>query len=110
MGYFAQDFPVAGYGGGYGGYGEMPEMVGYGNPYAGAGFAGYMRQARPAWNPGCPVPTNVAGFSGWAGGRGGRGGGLAGYVRPSSLSPACGLVRPGPAGSIAVPDTFRPLW
>ena len=62
-----------------------------------------VRELPPSWNPGCPVPTNVAGLGGW-------GGGLAGYVKPSSVSPACGQVTPSAAPVIAVPDTFRPLW
>jgi hypothetical protein len=91
----------------------MPEMVGYGeDPYGYAGFGRYVRSRRPPWNPGCPVPTNVAGYSGFSGWNGYAEDpyGFAGYVKPSGVSPACGQVTESPAAGMAVPDTFRPLW
>jgi hypothetical protein len=110
VGYYAEDFPVAGYGYDGWGYSEMPEMVGYGeDPYGYAGFGRYVQARRPPWNPGCPVPTNVAGFAGWDG-YAEDPYGFAGYVKPSGVSPACGQVTPSPDPGGNVPDTFRALW
>src|SRR5229473_2609130 len=60
VGYYADEYP-AGY------YSEVPEMVGW-DGYAPMGyygappFEGYVRDGRPTFNAGCPMPTNVAGF------------------------------------------------
>lgn len=116
VGYFAEEQPVGYYGEdpnqtmGY--YGQAPEMVGYGEPefaeeYPGVGYygepeyAGYTRESEPAFNPGCPIPTNVNGFDE---------GEFAGYARPASVNPSCDQMtsQPGPAPS--TPDTFKPLW
>ena len=65
----------------------MPEMVGYGQyeplaeDYPGMAYygepdiSGYVRDMAPTFNPGCPLPTNVAGFD--------ESENLAGYVRPT---------------------------
>jgi hypothetical protein len=108
VGYISEEQPM-------GWYGE-PEMVGYADyeplaePYPeGVGYygepdiAGYVREtATPAYNPGCPMPTNVAGF--------GEGEQFAGYQRPSTVNPTCEQFTPQPGITEAVPETFRPLW
>lgn len=139
VGYYAQEMPLGEYGedpyaiGAYGpippGYAEMPEMVGYGDPYAEAdvygegedfaddfaqeyaGYAdddmgGYVRETPPTFNAGCPMPTNTGmGVAGM-----GAAEPLEGYVRPGEVSPACQQFTPQPASQSSVPETFRPLW
>ena len=108
--YYAEEYPgAAGYA-----YGQMPEMVGYGEyeplseDYPGMAYygepemSGYVRQGPPAYNPGCPMPTNVAGF--------GENTPLEGYVKPGTVNPACEQFVPQPGPTPVVPDTFRPLW
>jgi len=108
VGYFAEEQP-------YGWYGEPQEMVGYGQyePLSeypqGVGYygepdiSGYVRQvAVPPFNPGCPMPTNVAGF--------GETEPYAGYTRPATVNPSCGQFTPQPGIAEQVPETFRPLW
>src|SRR6267142_3483526 len=124
---YGEPFPLGYYGEdphqpmGY--YGNMPEMVGYGEPqmqfaeyYPGVGYygepqfaereladyAGYVRATAPAFNPGCPVPTNVAGFD--------EVNGFDGYVRPSTVNPSCDQITPQPGAAPSVPETFKPLW
>jgi hypothetical protein len=80
------------------------EMGYYGDP----AMEGYVRQTAPAFNPGCPIPTNVAGY--------GEGEQLAadepfaGYQRPMTVNPSCGQFAPQPGVSDPMPETFRPLW
>lgn len=95
-GYYAEDDP----------YGEPPEMVGYGeedyseyDPM----MEGYVRDAAPAFNAGCAVPTNVAGF-------GEADDELSGYVRPSTVNAECQTFTAQPGGAGRMPPTFEPLW
>jgi hypothetical protein len=108
-GYYAEDpyqvseYEPVGY------YGEVPEMVGYSqyDPVTGMGHfaepdvSGYVRQTRPAFNAGCPVPTNVAGLSEAP---------LEGYARPAPVSPTCSQFTPQPGEPIPLPDSFKPHW
>jgi hypothetical protein len=86
--YYAEDMPMAGYG-----YAQMPEMVGYSeyeplaedypgmSCYGEPDMSGYVRETRrPTYNPGCPIPTNVAGY--------GEAAPLEGYVRPAPVTAA----------------------
>ncbi len=113
--YYAEETPMAGYAG-YG-YAQSPEMVGYSeyeplseeypgmseyDDYAEPPMDGYVRAARPTYNPGCPIPTNVAGY--------GEGAPLEGYVKPVSGNPACDQFVPQPGASPSMPEAFRPLW
>lgn len=116
VGYFAEEQPVGYYGEdpgqpvGY--YGQAPEMVGYGEPefaeeypgvsyYGEPDYAGYVRETDSAFNPGCPLPTNVNGFDE---------GEFAGYARPASVNPSCDQMTPQPGSASSTPDTFKPLW
>lgn len=101
---FAADEPV-----GY--YADGGEMVGYGaepfeypgtDYYGEPDFGGYVKDMAPAFNAGCPVPANVAGY--------GEAEHLEGYVKPTDVSPSCGNFTPQPGPTASVPDTFRPLW
>ena len=93
------------------GYAEPPEMVGYGLDelaeevpgvgYAEPEYAGYVRDVPPAFNAGCPLPTNVAGLGEPP---------LDGYVRPTEVSPVCERFTPQPGPTAPLPDQFRPLW
>jgi hypothetical protein len=106
--YYAEEYP------GIAGYAEMPEMVGYGQyeplaedwpgvaGYAEPDYSGYVREAPPAYNPGCPMPTNVSGFA--------EAQPLEGYVQPGTVNPIVEQFTPQPGPSPSVPDTFRPLW
>ena len=83
-------------------YGAPPEeypLMGY---YGGPEYAGYVRDVPPPFNAGCPLPTNVAGFSAEEQ--------LEGYVRPVDVSPTCERFTPQPGPTPGVPETFRPLW
>ena len=108
VGYFAEEQP-------YGWYGEPGEMVGYGQyeplseyphgvgHYGEPDISGYVRQVPvPPFNPGCPMPTNVAGFA--------EAEPFAGYTRPATVNPTCGQFTPQPGITEQVPETFRPLW
>jgi len=116
VGYFAEEMPVGYYGEdihqpmGY--YGQMPEMVGYGEPefaeenpgmayYGEPEYAGYVRESDAAYNPGCPLPTNVNGYDG---------DGYAGYSRPATVNPSCDQITSQPGAAPSTPDTFKPLW
>ena len=103
-GYYGEHEPVA-----Y--YGESPEMPGYaeydpgmqpGIADYGGGYAGYVREARPRYNAGCPMPTNVHGM--------GEAETIQGYVRPSTVNPSCGQFTPQPGQEPQPPDNFKPLW
>lgn len=118
LGYYGED-PMAGYGYyaedptmGY--YGAVPEMVGYGEDpvgyygedptmgcYGEPDISGYVREASPAYNPGCPMPTNVAGYGESD---------LSGYTRPTDVSPSCGQFSPAPGPTSSIPETLKPLW
>jgi hypothetical protein len=120
VGYYGEDFPVGDYGeefpvGYYGEapyepvgyYGQVPEMVGYGEPELQAGeyypgiadYGGYVREVPLAFNPGCPVPTNVSGLEG-----------LDGYVRPATVNASCGQFTAQAGAEPSLPETFKPLW
>jgi len=90
VGYYADEYPM-----GY--YGDSPELVGWGDP----AFEGYVRDGKPTFNPGCPMPTNVAGLGESE---------FDGYVRPATVNPTCENFTPQPGPTPGVPDTFRPLW
>jgi hypothetical protein len=125
MGYYGQEYPMAGYAEGYplgyysqeppvgqyeplGYYGQVPEMVGYGQEYPGVGYygepdmSGYVRDANPTFNPGCPLPTNVAGF--------GEAPTLEGYMKPATVNPTCDQFSPQPGTQPGLPDAFKALW
>ncbi len=107
--YYAEEYP-----GQAAGYAQMPEMVGYNEyeplsedypgvaDYGEPDMAGYVREGPPPYNPGCPMPTNVAGF--------GESVPLEGYVKPGTVNASCDQFIPQPGPTAAVPDTFRPLW
>jgi len=135
VGYFAEEMPVGYYGDDpnamsdyqTAGYGEMPEMVGYGddpfagqNPgvanyagysdysdygdyseYAEPGVEGYVREVPSPFNAGCPLPLNT----GLA-----AGDDFAGYSKPGDVSPSCTAFAEQPGSASMVPDTLRPLW
>ena len=95
-------------------YAQVPEMVGYGEPesqyaedypgvayYGEPDYSGYVRQRPPAFNPGCPLPTNVSGFDD---------GGFAGYTRPATVNAICDRFTEQPGSAPSAPDTFKPLW
>jgi hypothetical protein len=130
MGYYAETPETPGYGPmGY--YAETPETPGYGpmgyyaetpgdpryEPMAaaypevdgygayGQDYAGYVRETRPAFNAGCPMPTNVHGY-----GEPNMQNMVEGYVKPTTVNPMCGQFTPQPGQEAAPPDTFKPLW
>jgi hypothetical protein len=90
------------------GYGQMPEMVGYDQYeplqeyYPEPGTSGYVREAAPSFNAGCPMATNVSRF--------GEEEPLQGYVQPSTVNATCGQFNPQPGPEPSVPETFKPLW
>jgi hypothetical protein len=115
VGYYADEQPM-------GWYPDSPDMSGYADyqplsdyPESVVGYnaeremSGYVRQtATPSYNPGCPIPTNVAGY-------GEReqlleGDPFSGYQRPATVNASCGQFTPQPGVSDFVPETFRPLW
>ncbi|HEY8224585.1 MAG TPA: hypothetical protein VIG25_04855 [Pyrinomonadaceae bacterium] len=127
VGYFAEDFPVGYYGeelplAGYaedpmgyygedpyqhiGYYGQTPEMVGYGETEYGepefGSYGGYVRDVPPAFNAGCPLPTNLSGFDDVDG--------YAGYATPATVNPTCDQMTSQPGSSPSPPETFKPLW
>ena len=130
IGYFAEEPPLGYYGeypamGAYaedpamGYYGMMPEMVGYGEeplaePYSDMGYygepdmSGYMRDTASSFNAGCPLPTNVAGYG--ESDRYSDADQMAGYARPTDVSPTCGQFTSQPGPTPSVPETFKPLW
>jgi hypothetical protein len=119
VGYFAEENPMGYYGEdpnqsmGY--YGQTPEMVGYGEvepqfaeDYPGvgdygeaefAGYGGYTRDMPPAFNAGCPLPTNLNGYDGFEG-----------YTAPATVNPTCDTMTSQPGTAPSPPDTFKPLW
>ena len=119
VGYFAEENPMGYYGEdpnqsmGY--YGQAPEMVGYGEaepqfaedyPSVGdygepefAGYEGYTRDMPPAFNAGCPLPTNLSGYDGFEG-----------YTAPATVNPSCDTMTPQPGTAPSPPETFKPLW
>jgi hypothetical protein len=82
-------------------YSEMGDYGANGEGY-GEDYSGYVRETAPRYNAGCPMPTNVHGFS--------EVDGVGGYVRPSTVNPTCGQFTPAPGQSSAIPDGFKPLW
>jgi hypothetical protein len=120
VGYYAEEQPV-------GEYAQAPEMVGYHeyeplseNPestgyYAEPEVAGYVREtAEQPFNPGCPMPTNVAGFAEsdpYAEAEPySEAEPLAAYERPRTVNPSCGQFTPQPGTTESLPETFKPLW
>jgi hypothetical protein len=113
IGYYADEWPM-------GWYGDSPDLAGYGDyqPFSDYGdemsyyaqpeMAGYVRQTAPVFNPGCPIPTNVAGYS--EGEQFAAEEPFAGYQRPMTVNASCGQFTPQPGVSDSMPDTFRPLW
>ena len=101
VGYYADEQP-AGY------YAAVPEMVGWGEQespvgyYSDAPLDGYVRGGRPRFNPGCPMPTNVAGY--------GDSDHIDGYARPSTVNARCESFKPQPQTTGELPETFKPLW
>jgi hypothetical protein len=121
LGYYGEDPPIGAYAEdptmGY--YGAMPEMVGYGEDplaeaypdmgyYGEPDMSGYVRDTAPAFNPGCPLPTNVAGYG--ESDPYGEAELMAGYTRPNEVSPSCEQFTPQPGPTPSVPETFKPLW
>ena len=122
VGYFAEESPMGYYGEEampMGHYGE-PEMVGYGEAeqqfaeeYPGvaeygdpefsepefAGYDGYTRDMPPAFNAGCPLPTNLNGYEGFEG-----------YTSPATVNPSCDTMTSQPGTAPSTPETFKPLW
>jgi hypothetical protein len=83
-----------------------PEVDGYGA--YGQGYSGYVRETHPAFNAGCPMPTNVHGFG--EPNMQNMPNMFEGYVKPSTVNPMCGQFTPQPGQEAAPPDTFKPLW
>ena len=103
VGYYADEWPM-----GY--YTDSSEMAGYSDYgyYGEPDMAGYVRQTAPAYNPGCPIPTNVAGYGEQE--QFSDGDPFSGYQRPTSVNASCGQFTPQPGVSDFVPETFKPLW
>jgi hypothetical protein len=113
VGYYADEWPM-------GWYGDSPDMAGYNHYeplseyademgyYNDPEIAGYVRQTRPAFNPGCPIPTNVAGYG--ADEQFAADEPFAGYQQPMTVNASCGQFTPQPGVSDFVPETFKPLW
>jgi hypothetical protein len=118
MGYYADPQEIPGYGQtGY--YADPPgdpryEQMAAANPDVdgygayGQGYAGYVREADPAFNAGCPMPTNVHGYG--DPNMQNMPNMFEGYVKPSTVNPMCGQFTPQPGQEAAAPDTFKPLW
>ena len=122
VGYLAEETPI-GYHGEEAmrmGYYGQPEMVAYGEAeqqfaeeYPGvaeygdpefsepefAGYGDYTRDMPPAFNAGCPLPTNLSGYEGYEG-----------YATPATVNPTCDTMTSQPGTSPSVPETFKPLW
>jgi hypothetical protein len=85
---------------------ENPENTGF---YAEPDISGYVREtAEEPFNPGCPMPTNVAGFAEsepYA-----EAEPFAAYERPRTVNPTCGQFTPQPGVTESLPETFKPLW
>ncbi len=115
VGYYAEEYPIGEYppDPSMMGYGQGPEMVGYGQPepyvegypgvsyYGEPNYSGYVRDVPPAFNAGCPLPTNVNGFEDE---------GFDGFVRPRTVNPTCEKFIEQPGSPTLAPDTFKPLW
>jgi hypothetical protein len=113
VGYYADELPMGWYADASdsSGYADdplsnYPEGVGY---YAQPGMAGYVRQTdTPSYNPGCPIPTNVAGYGEHE--QFSDVDPLSGYQRPKSVNASCEQFTPQPGVRDFVPETFKPLW
>jgi hypothetical protein len=79
---------------------EYPGMAYYGEPEI--GYGGYVRDVAPAFNAGCPLPTNLSGFDDVDG--------FGGYSTPATVNPTCDQITPQPGTAPAPPETFKPLW
>ena len=64
-----------------------------------AGYDGYTRDMPPAFNAGCPLPTNLNGYEGFEG-----------YTSPATVNPSCDTMTSQPGTSPSTPETFKPLW
>lgn len=116
VGYFAEDFPND-----YGYYGEdsyesdygeyEPELDEYGEMdyETEPGMAGYVQEKEPTFNARCGFPTNVSGL-GEEDEFAENDDELEGYVRPSTVNPACGQFKPQPRTRATEPEYFKPLW
>jgi hypothetical protein len=62
---------------------------------------GYVRQRSAPYNPGCLLPTNVAGYE--------EAPSFEGYVPPNTVNAKCGQFTPQPANP-NLPEGFRPLF
>ncbi len=115
VGAYGQEYVLepVGYYGQVGSYGQPQTFDYYGQyepqaAYPGMGYygdqdySGYVRDVPPAFNAGCPMPTNVAGY--------GDGESFEGYVRPATVNATCEGFTPQPGPTPAEPETFRPLW
>lgn len=95
VGYYAEATEMPGYAE-YDPMSMQPGMAEYGD------YSGYVRETRPRFNAGCPMPTNVNGL--------GEADVLQGYVRPSTVNPTCNQFTPQPGQEPMPPDNFKPLW
>jgi hypothetical protein len=109
VGYYAEEYPVGNYapepamGVPGSGYGESGPQYGdrYSGYYSEPNYSGYVRETPPAFNAGCPLPTNVNGFAD---------GDFDGYVRPATVNPTCSQMIEQPGSPALAPETFKPLW
>jgi hypothetical protein len=112
-GFYAEDDPYGEYADDdlaeadeYGAFAEAgPEMVGYGEDELGEydpSLGAYVRDMDPAFNAGCPMPTNLAAY--------GEADDYAGYVRPGTVNARVQSFTPQPGATPGVPPTFAPLW
>ena len=113
VGYYADEWPMGWYGyspdmAGYSDYEPLSEYADEMSYYAQPEMAGYVRQTAPAFNPGCPIPTNVAGYGEQE--QFSDSDPFSGYQRPRSVNAKCEQFIPQPGVSDSVPETFRPLW
>jgi len=88
-------------------YADAPDaypVQGYADPtYMGPedqGMGGYVRSGPPRYNPGCMLPTNVAGYQ--------EASELSGYTHPATVNAKCQGFTPQPATESS--EVFRPLF
>src|SRR5436189_203577 len=86
-------------------YGYYADPYGfYADPYAqpDPGMGLYVSETDPAFNAGCPMPTNVHGVD--------EDPTLGAYIRPENVNAACERFVPQPGTPPGLPETLRPLW